>query len=394
MPTIPIHLGPRSYDVLVGEGVLSEIGPRAADLVPGRRAFVVVDVGVPATIVGTALASLEQSGFTVTRADLKPSEANKSIDTVSRLLHQIAQTRHERTDPVIAIGGGIVGDVAGFVAASYRRGVPVIQCPTTLLAMVDASVGGKTGVNLVFPDKTLKNMVGAFWQPRLVVADIFALASLPERHLRAGLAECVKHGLISVGIKNPVGRPVDADLFTWTNANLLRFRMGDAALLEALIARNVAVKAAIVTDDEREEKPSSAGGRALLNLGHTFGHAIESFHYLSPDGDPRNAPVLHGEAVALGLVAAAAASRAMNRLAQPDEERIRVAVERLGMESRVVGLPPDDKLIEAMSHDKKSIGGSIRVVVPASLGVSEVIEKPPLDAIRAGWDAIRAHARR
>lgn len=383
--TISITLAPhpaRSYDVVIGAGVLSTLGARAAELTPGRRAFVVVDDGLPAPTRDVALASLRAAGFTVTTQTLHPSETNKTIDTASRLLHAIGATAHERRDPVVALGGGVTGDIAGFVAAIWRRGVPVIQCPTTLLAMVDASVGGKTGVNIASGPDLRKNMVGVFWQPSLVLSDVSTLASLPERYLRAGLAECLKHGLIS--------HATDPDLFAWTNSVLVKCRMGDQALLTELVARNVRVKASFVQGDEREEKPSSEGGRALLNLGHTFGHAIETLERLSPDGLPENAPLQHGEAVAFGLVAAAATSHATGSLSEADRDAVRIAVERLGLESRLIGLPGDDELMAAMAHDKKVLGGRLRLVLPVALGRSVIVEAPDRSAVGAGWDAIRA----
>ncbi len=383
--SIPIAFPPspaRSYDVLIGRRLLGELGPRVAALTPGRRACVIADDGLPPTIRDTALNSLRSAGFDVAAQSLHASESNKTLDTVSRVLHTIGGTRHERRDPIIALGGGVVGDITGFVAATWRRGVPVIQCPTTLLSMVDASVGGKTGVNIASGSSLRKNMVGAFWQPSLVLADIVTLASLPERHLRSGLAECLKHGLIS--------NATDPDLFAWTNSVLVKCRMGDTALLGELVARNVRVKASFVQSDEREEKPSAEGGRALLNLGHTFAHAIETIEHLSPDGTPENSPLQHGEAVALGLVAAAATSHSLGHLSETDRDAVRVAVERLGLESRLVGLPPDQRLLDSMSHDKKAQGGRLRLVLPVSLGRSIVVDDPDIAAVRAGLAAIRA----
>lgn len=425
MPSVPIHLADRSYDAVIGAGVLRELGQRAAALVPGRRAFLITDDALPPAIVSRAVDSLAAAGFTVTRASVHPTEPNKSLGTFARLLDELAATKHERADPVIALGGGIVTDLAGFVAASYRRGVPVIQCPTTLLAMVDAAVGGKTGVNLVvgkgsreegikgsshgrratasldpsIPSSLdpflLKNMIGAFWQPRLVLVDTDALASLPDRHFRAGLAECLKHGLLSAGAISPGGTdgarsvPSAARLFEWTSTHLPKILGRDSATLAELIERNIRVKAAVVAGDEREEKPSSHGGRALLNLGHTFAHALESFPALSPTNDPADAPLQHGEAVALGLVAAAAASAAMGRLSQADAERVRDAVARAGLPTSVTGLPPDRVLIDAMAHDKKASGGKLRLILPITLGECAVFEAPDERVLSSGWGAIR-----
>lgn len=400
MTTVPVQLADRSYDVIVGDDVLSEIGPRVAELrvgsaraAMGRRAFVVIDHQLPDSIAQEVVESLKSTGFSVTIAQFNASEANKTFNAVERLLYALAETKHERTDPVIALGGGVVGDVAGFLAASYRRGVPVVQCPTTLLAMVDAAVGGKTGVNLHMRGMLAKNLVGAFWQPSLVIADVRALDSLPERHLRAGLAECVKHGLLSAGLDETSGGH-DAELFRWTSDTAIKIRMGDTKLREELVARNVRVKASVVAGDEREEAPSSAGGRALLNLGHTFGHAIETIEHLSPDGKSESAPLLHGEAVAYGLVAAAETARFLRLMGDHDAQLVRVAVERLGLESRLLGLPGDDELIARMLHDKKVAGGKLRLVLPTSLGTCRVVEDPPIEAVKAGLAGIRAGARR
>ena len=233
--TVRVDLGERAYDVLIGEGILSELGPRLGDLLPSRRAFVVYDDNLPEALVAAALDSLRASGFETDSATVNAAESNKTIDTAARLLHDVAETRHERGDPIVALGGGITGDVAGFVAASYRRGVPIVQCPTTLLAMVDAAVGGKTGVNLRTRTGLKKNLVGAFWQPALVINDAGALASLDRRHLRSGLAECVKHALIVCSAPGPA-LSAPGELFEWTNDNIVKLRMNDTALLIDLIA--------------------------------------------------------------------------------------------------------------------------------------------------------------
>ncbi len=386
---VQVALRDRSYEVVIGEGVLSEVGPRSAEVVSGRRAFVVVDKGLPGHVVETVCGSLEGAGFgEISTAVVNPTEGNKTLDTVERLLHEIGETAHERGDPVIALGGGIVGDIAGFVAGIYRRGVPVIQCPTTLLSMVDASVGGKTGANLMLRGGLKKNMVGVFWQPSLVLADTAVLGSLPERHLRSGMAECLKHALI--GASTPLALDPADGFFRWTNEVLLKVRMGDAELLRAMVSRSVALKAAVVAQDEREEAPSSEGGRALLNLGHTFGHAIETIPHLSPDGRPESSPLQHGEAVALGLVCSAACAEHLGMLDGESARSIRVAVERLGLETHLMGLPSDAELLGRMMHDKKVLGGKLRLVLPTSIGRAAVVEGPARAAVSAGWRAIRA----
>lgn len=391
--TVRIELGERSYDVVVGDGVLASLGERVRAAVGGARAYVVVDANLPSETVSIATDALCAHGYEVSSSTVNALEANKTIATVDRLLHDVAETRHERTDPVIALGGGIVGDVVGFVASSYKRGVPVVQCPTTLLSMVDASVGGKTGVNLATRTGLKKNLVGAFWQPSLVLADVRTLASLEARDLAAGLGECVKHGMIASSDGGP-GEVSAGTLFAETGERCVRVRMGGFDELVDLVAKNVRVKAAFVAGDEREMAPSSVGGRALLNLGHTFAHAIETIEHLSPDGDPDKAPLRHGEAVGLGLVAATGVAVSMGLVDDGFAHDVRVAVERMGIESRLMGLPKDEDLLERMMHDKKVAAGRLRLVLPVGPGRCRVVEAPTAEAVGAGWDAIRVHPER
>ena len=389
--TVRIELQERSYEVVVGTGLLASLGERCRDLFPkSTRVFVVHDNNLPSETVSVTHDALRAHGFEVAGDGVNALESNKTVATVDRLLHELAETRHERTDPVVALGGGIVGDVAGFVAASYKRGVPIVQCPTTLLAMVDASVGGKTGVNLATRSGLKKNLIGAFWQPSLVLADVDTLRSLPKRELSAGLGECLKHGLIASSPAGP-GESEPGMLFEETTEHCVRLRMGELDRAVELVAKNVRVKAAFVAGDERETAPSAAGGRALLNLGHTFAHAIETLAHLSPDGDPEHAPLLHGEAVALGLVCAAGAAKASGLVDDGYEERVRIGVERIGVVSRLMGLPDDESLLERMMHDKKVAAGMLRLVLPDGIGTCKVVENPDLEVVSAGWDAIRVH---
>jgi 3-dehydroquinate synthase len=248
--------------------------------------------------------------------------------------------------------------------------------------MVDASVGGKTGVNLRAGDMLHKNFVGAFHQPRLVVASVDTLASLDDRQFRAGLAECIKHTM--------VGGDIDPELGRWTADHLDRVLARDEGALIELIARNVAVKAAIVAGDERET--AETGGRALLNLGHTFAHAIETIDTLSPDGVASHAPLLHGEAVALGLVAASATASAMGRVDPGFVVAAEALIGRAGLPTRVAGLPPTDTLLARMAHDKKAIGGVQRLVLPAAPGRAGTVRTPPRDAVSRGIERIRLPA--
>lgn len=378
----------RGYDVIVGHGVSSNpaLAGRVRQAAPrARRALLVVDAGVPETRASALTAALHAAGLEIVHDEslrLRPDETMKVMGTVEALVTRMAATRLDRGDVAIVLGGGVLGDLVGFAAATYRRGIAWINMPTTLLAMVDASVGGKTGANVRVGAGLKKNMAGAFWQPSLVVADAAALQSLEVRHLRCGLAECVKHGLLSADFADP-------GLGDWTRANLAALLRREAASLVELVARNIAVKARVVGGDEREEAPDAEGGRALLNLGHTFGHAIETLTHLSPDGDPRHAPLQHGEAVGLGLVAAAHAAEAMGVAPAGLGERVRTMVGSAGLPTRVCGLPNDDELLALMSDDKKVSQGQLRLVLPKGDGRCVVVSGPPREVVVAGWKAVR-----
>jgi 3-dehydroquinate synthetase len=391
MPSVRLQTSSATYDVLIGAGLVDSLGTLARDRLarPAKRAFLAFDSGLPAALVERAAASITAAGYHLARAPLTASESHKSLDELEKLLAAIAASKLERFEPVFALGGGIVGDLAGFAAASYRRGVPIIQCPTTLLSMVDASVGGKTGVNLDAGGSLKKNLVGAFHQPSVVVIDVDSLVSLPDRHLRSGLAECIKHGMISAG---DGALKTDPDLFSWTTANMRAFLARDAAALTELITRNVRVKAAVVGTDEREELPPEQGGRALLNLGHTFGHAIETIPNLSPDGSSQHAPLHHGEAVAIGLLAAAHCSHAAGLCSADVPSAAQAAIHAAGLPTKLANLPNSDELIAWMAHDKKVVGGKLRLVLPTgtTTGTSIVVEDATTDHIAAGWHAVRA----
>jgi len=385
---VTVELADRNYDVTIGPHTLQGLGPLVsiAGARGSGRVCLVIDDGLPAERIDEARTSLEAAGATITEHALDPSEQRKSLHTLATLLRAIAASRHERGDVLIALGGGIVGDVAGFAAATYRRGVPVIQCPTTLLAMVDASVGGKTGVNLDLstprggPPDLLKNMVGAFHQPAAVLADVATLSSLPDRTFRAGLAECVKHALLA-------GEWNDPDLLAWTETSAPAILARDPAVLTELIARNVRIKAAVVAADEREAALGPRS-RATLNLGHTFAHALETIPELSPDDDPANAPLQHGEAVALGLLAACRAAAHLGRADPSIEDQTRQLLTSVGLPTAVANLPPTDVIVARMQHDKKVAGGELRLVIPVHGSRAELVSDVPQSAIQAGLDAI------
>ncbi len=379
---VEVRAQSRRYDVCIGTGLLAHLGPLLAECAPVRRALLITDDGLPARWIEAARRSLP-SGLKLTESRQPANESSKAIPSAQRHLERLALERLERGDAVIGIGGGITTDVAGFVAAIYRRGVPWIACPTTLLAMVDAAVGGKTGVNLELPGESgglKKNMVGAFHQPLRVVADVETLTTLTERELRCGLAECVKHAMIAAEFGDP-------GLLDWTEANRAAFLARDPGTMTELVARNVAVKATVVGADEREELEEA--GRALLNLGHTFAHVIETLPGVFPEGNPAAAPLRHGEAVALGLIAACRTAEALGLGAATFRARITGLLHTFGLPTRVAGLPDHARLAALMAHDKKVMGGRTRLILPTGPGTCRVVEDPPPAAVAEGWAAIR-----
>lgn len=395
---IDVQLLDRSYQVVVGAGVLGQLGDSVSRLFPqcSGRVQVVADTNLPESLVASCLGSLARAGLTPACQRVVAEETGKSLATVERLVAGLASSRHERGDPVVALGGGIVGDVAGFAASIYRRGVPVVQCPTTLLAMVDASVGGKTGVNLLLPGPAgspgalKKNMLGAFHQPSLVVCDVDALPSLTPRLLSCGLGECIKHALLA-------GEWGDPTLLEWTRAHVEAVRRQDPEVQVELVARNVAVKAAVVAADELERRIDNRG-RMVLNMGHTVGHAIETMGCTPRLADGRDVSgegLEHGEAVGLGLIAEAACAQRVG-LARPGTvDGIRELLELAGLPVSAAGLPPADVILDAMQDDKKVGGGRLRLAAPTGSagGGCVILESPDRAALVAGIEAVRAQER-
>lgn len=371
-----------SYSVTIGAGLLTNLGEAIRAVAPrAGSVYAVVDAGVPAALAEPACDSVRDAGFAFDALTLAPSEMSKSVESWYLILRAAAEAKLDRGDLFLAIGGGIIGDLTGFAAASYMRGVGVVQCPTTLLSMVDASVGGKTGINLPSGQGLLKNAVGAFHQPLAVLADTDALASLPPRDFRSGLAECVKHSMLSADFGDP-------DLHAWMSAHTDQILAHDSGALTELVRRNVAVKAAVVATDERE---TSAGdqGRALLNLGHTFAHAIETLPGVRVADGTDACPITHGEAVALGLIAASTLSERLGHAANL-ASRVRDELAALGLPTTAAGLPEAGVVLGRMAHDKKSEAGQLRFVVPLGDGRSRVARQVPEEAVRAALDAIRA----
>jgi 3-dehydroquinate synthase len=334
--TLNVQLGARSYPILIGGGLLGRPEVFRQHL-PARDVLIVSNTTVAPLYLPALTRSL--GGRRVVEVILPDGEAHKSLTNASRVLDVLVANRFARDCAVLALGGGVVGDLAGFVAACYQRGVAFAQVPTTLLAQVDSAVGGKTAVN--HPGG--KNLIGAFHQPLLVVADTHTLATLPARELRAGLAEVIKYGLLG-----------DAAFFAWLEAHLEQLLSGDPVALAHVIRRSLEIKAAIVARDEREQ-----GERALLNLGHTFGHAIESATSYTE--------WLHGEAVGAGLIMAADMSRQCGLLAATESERVRRLVTRAGLPARIASVTPATTL-EHMRVDKKVLGGRLRLVLLRRIG--------------------------
>jgi 3-dehydroquinate synthase len=304
---------------------------------------------------------LHAAGFDTQVAVVPAGEENKTLGTYRQLLEVLLENRLERGSPVIALGGGITGDVGGFVAATYLRGVPLIQSPTTLLAMVDASVGGKTGVNM--PQG--KNLVGSFYQPRLVAVDTDTLKTLPQRELRCGLAECIKHGMIR-----------DAELFAWIEEQVDAIFALDPPTLVELVERNVRIKANVVSEDEKE-----AGVRAHLNFGHTFAHAIEATTGYSA--------YHHGEAVSLGMIAATRFAVDAGRCEPAVYERLVRLLDRVGLPTSAPDLPPSVALVKAMASDKKVKAGRVRLILPERIGAVSIVAEDEMQPLIDAFDTLR-----
>ncbi|MBC7835316.1 MAG: 3-dehydroquinate synthase [Phycisphaerales bacterium] len=399
---VRVELGARSYNVDIGPGLLGRLGETVRAVLPrAARVFMIVDENVPEPLVRRATESLKATaagggaggagggGVKVAGAErILPSESAKSIATWERCLCTMHEARLERAEAVVAIGGGIVLDIAGFAAASHRRGVRYIACPTTLLAMVDASVGGKTGLNLVRTGKPpilAKNMLGAFHQPSAVLADIDSISSLPERELRSGLAECIKHGLLGGTLGEPA---LLADSSPLLAIGLTRPRSPlPIEDLTRLITRNVALKARVIEGDEREERET--GGRALLNLGHTFAHGLEAVE-ARPSSAPD--PLKHGEAVALGLIAAVTCSSRLGHCDGALVNMVHALISQAGLPTAIAPGPRAADILAAMYADKKVIGGKLRLVLLESAPTirARIVSDAPHDAVLAALAAIGA----
>jgi 3-dehydroquinate synthase len=365
--TVKVDLAGRAYDIAIGPGLVDKVGELSARLLPARRVIVVTDETVAPLYGARVTASFKNAGIDSATIAVPAGESSKEFGAFGRLMNELLDRRPDRKTTLVALGGGVVGDLTGFAAAVLLRGVDFIQVPTTLLAQVDSSVGGKTGINT----RHGKNLVGAFYQPRLVVADTDVLDTLPKRELLAGYAEVAKYGLID-----------DPAFWEWCGHNGAALLAGDAALRTYAIEQSCRAKARIVAADERE----TTDLRALLNLGHTFGHALEAETGFGPE-------LLHGEAVGAGMAMAFDLSAQLGLCPKEDAERVRRHLDAVGLPTRLRSIGGDNrrswsaaKLIEHMRGDKKAEAGRLTFVLARGIGRAFVTREVDERALAALLD--------
>ncbi|MGD1119206.1 MAG: 3-dehydroquinate synthase [Dehalococcoidales bacterium] len=341
MKKVAVKLGINGYEIRVGSGVMANAGPWLKELGFTAKAVIITDSNVGPLYAAALEQSLAGAGFKVTVVEVQAGEAQKTLETAGALYQKLAAAYAERTTPVLALGGGVVGDLAGFIAATYLRGVPLVQVPTSLLAMVDSSVGGKTAVD----HGQLKNTVGAFYQPKMVIADVAVLKTLPREELSNGLAEVIKMAALK-----------DKKFFAFLEANIEQATALKPDVLEEIILKSTTLKAAIVARDERE-----TGERTLLNYGHTIGHAIEAVSGFR---------IKHGQAVALGMIAANSIAVKLGMLPSAQAAKIESVIRRAGLSVAIPEFTGEERenILQAVRHDKKVLNGRIRFVLLKSIG--------------------------
>lgn len=356
--TVHVPLGDRAYDVLIGTGLMAEAGALIAPLLPRLRVAVVTETRVAALHMDALRAGLAEAGIEVVVLELSPGEATKSWACLEQVTEWLLEQKVERRDIVVALGGGVIGDLVGFACAILRRGVRFVQMPTSLLAQVDSSVGGKTGINTAQG----KNLAGAFHQPSLVLADTEVLSTLSARDFLAGYGEVMKYGLLG-----------DVTFFEWLETNAPTIAAGDMGLRVAAVKRSVEMKAEIVSRDETEQ-----GERALLNLGHTFCHALEAATGYSDR-------LLHGEGVAIGCGLAFELSARLGLCSQESPSRVRSHLKAMGMKTDLTDIPGDlpeaDALLSLMGQDKKVVAGTLNFVLARGVGEAFVTSDVPRDVV-------------
>ena len=345
MKRTSVRLGRDSYDICIGSGLLMQTGRQLREIGFSDKLVIITDPTVKGLYGNTLSQSLTGEGFKVTILEVPEGEEQKSLDTAGRLYNELSNFHAERTTPILALGGGVIGDLTGFVAATYMRGVPLIQMPTTLLAQVDSSIGGKVALD----HGQLKNKIGAFYQPRLVISDITTLKSLTTTELSQGLAEVIKYAAIR-----------DKGFFAYLERNLEQIKSLDEGLLEDIVLRSAQIKAEIVEKDELD-----FGLRHILNYGHTVGHAIESASDFKAG---------HGEAVALGMLAAGRISNKLGMLSQNELIRLKEVIQRVGLPTKMPSLEVG-RIIQAMEFDKKIFEGKIRFILLRSLGEAFITDE-------------------
>ncbi len=359
MRKVKVRLGTNSYEIHIGSELLKQTGRQLKEIGFGDKLVIVTDLTVKSLYGNILKQSLTSQGFKVTILQVAEGEEQKSLETAGRLYHELSNFYAERTTPILALGGGVIGDLAGFVAATYLRGVPLIQIPTTLLAQVDSSIGGKVAVN----HGQLKNKIGAFYQPRLVISDISTLSTLTTRELGDGLAEVIKYAVIG-----------DEELFAFLERNLDQIRALDQRLLEEIVFKSSKIKAEIVEKDERD-----LGLRNILNYGHTVGHAIES---------ASDFKVEHGGAVAIGMLAAGRISNKLGMLDRNELVRLKGVIERADLPTEIPDLEVE-KIIQAIKHDKKILRGKVRFILPRSIGdvfITNEVSPSLIEQVLVGWN--------
>ncbi|MCU7243492.1 MAG: 3-dehydroquinate synthase [Microcystis aeruginosa WS75] len=352
---IPVNLPDRSYNILIEKGSLANLGAEMSQLSLGKKVLLVSNPEIFEYYGQIAVNSLEKGGFTVSTHLIPAGENYKTLDSIAQVYDSALAHRLERSSTMVALGGGVIGDMTGFAAATWLRGVNFVQVPTTLLAMVDASIGGKTGVN--HPQG--KNLIGAFYQPKLVLIDPEVLKSLPVREFRAGMAEVIKYGVIW-----------DAELFKQLedSDNLASFSQIDGQLLQTIITKSCQAKADVVSKDEKE-----AGLRAILNYGHTIAHGIESLTGYTK--------INHGEAVAMGMVAAGAIAVKLGMWTEAENQRQTALIAKAGLETQIPPLNPD-QMIEMLTADKKVKDGKVRFILPTAIGKVTISDRVTPSMVR------------
>jgi len=359
MKRVRLRLGSNSYEVHIGSGILEQTGQRLKENWFTGNVVIITNPIVKGLYGDSLQQNLTGDGFRVVTLEVPDGEEQKSLEVAGRLYNELTNAYAERTTPILALGGGVIGDLAGFVAATYLRGVPLVQIPTTLLAQVDSSIGGKVAID----HGQLKNKIGAFYQPKLVIADIATLKTLDTKTLIEGLAEVIKYAVIQ-----------DRELLTYIEGNLDKIKSLDESVLEEIVFRSAKIKAGIV---ERDEKDS--GLRAILNYGHTVGHAIES---------ASDFKIEHGRAVAIGMLAAAKISNRMGILDQNEVLRLNRLIQSAGLPTKLPDLEVKD-IVQTIKHDKKILRGKIRFVLPKLIGrvfITDEVSLSLVEQVLVDWN--------